>query len=148
MTDGADYFPFAENTSRTSSVRSQKPVYGQPPSSLTIQQLANPVNTSAFLGTNPTDDSITPGLPVNRPQPHADWVFNSTSSGEKRGVTGNVGTTLHFELITFFKANLYGQADTAKHDLEARIRTQAIKQQVRWETQGKVQRLLRVSLLQ
>jgi hypothetical protein len=52
--------------------------------------------------------------------------------------TGNVDTTLRFELISFFKGDLRGQTDTAKHDLEARIRTQAIKQQVRLEGQGKV----------
>ena len=56
----------------------------------------------------------------------------------KRGVTENVDTTLRFELIRFFKGDLRGQADTAKHDLEARIRTEAIKQQVRLEGQDKV----------
>ena len=56
----------------------------------------------------------------------------------KRGVTGNVDTTLRFEWISFFKGDLCDQTDTAKHDLEARIRTQTIKQQVRLEGQGKV----------
>jgi hypothetical protein len=56
----------------------------------------------------------------------------------KPGVTGNVDTTLRFEAISFLKGYLRGQTDTAKHDLEARIRMQAIKQQVRLEGQGKV----------
>ena len=30
--------------------------------------LATPVNTSAFVGTNPTDEQITSGLPVIRPE--------------------------------------------------------------------------------
>ena len=32
------------------------------------QTWPRPVNTSAFVGTNPTDESITSGLPVIRPQ--------------------------------------------------------------------------------
>jgi hypothetical protein len=38
----------------------------------------------------------------------------------------------------FFKRGLCGQTDAAKHELEARIRTQAIKQQVRLEAQSKI----------
>jgi len=57
---------------------------------------------------------------------------------EKRGVTENVDTTLRFELIGFFQEDLCGQTDTVKHDLEARIKTQAIQQQVRLEGQDKV----------
>jgi hypothetical protein len=55
----------------------------------------------------------------------------------KRGVTGNVDPRLRFEWISFLKGYLCGQTDTAKQDLEARIRTQSIKQQVRLEGQGK-----------
>jgi hypothetical protein len=81
---------------------------------------------------------ITEGLPVNRPQPQPIRCLIENHQAGKRGVTGNVDTTLRFELISFFKGDLCGQTDTAKHDLEARIRTQAIKQQVRLEGQGKV----------
>jgi hypothetical protein len=38
----------------------------------------------------------------------------------------------------FFKRGLCGQTDAAQHDSEARIRTQAIKQQVRLEAQSKI----------
>jgi hypothetical protein len=35
---------------------------------LTIRELAPLINTSAFVGINPTDDPITSGLRVNREQ--------------------------------------------------------------------------------
>jgi len=56
----------------------------------------------------------------------------------KRGVTGGVDTTHRLESNSFIRGYLYGQTDTANHDLEARIKTQAIQQQVRLEGQDKV----------
>jgi hypothetical protein len=88
-------------------------------------------------GQQPFPYRVMEELPVNRPQPQSDWAFNWTSSDRKRGVTGNVDPRLHFEWISFLKGYLCGQTDTAKQDLEARIRTQSIKQQVRLEGQGK-----------
>jgi hypothetical protein len=57
---------------------------------------------------------------------------------EKRGVIGNVDTALRLESNSFIRGYLCGQADTVKHDLEARIKTQAIQQQVRLKGQDKV----------
>ena len=56
----------------------------------------------------------------------------------KRGVTENVDTTLRLELISFFKGDLCGQTDTAKHGFEARIGAQIVKQEVGLEGPGNV----------
>ena len=43
------------------------------PSELTIREWIGSINTSAFLGTNPTDDPITSGFPVIREQSRTIW---------------------------------------------------------------------------
>jgi hypothetical protein len=59
---------------------------------------------------------------------------NETSGPEPTPIRRSIG----HDQEGFFKRGLRGQTDAAKHELEARIRTQAIKQQVRLEAQGKV----------
>ena len=65
-------------------------------------------------------------------------VIGSVNTRVSRYLSTTLYLTFRFGLISFFKGDLGGQSDTAKQDLETRVRTEAIKEQVGLEGQGNV----------